>query len=60
MKNQLKLTRNQLNTKSKPIQTAIITTTQSILDLQKLLIDVHGFSLVLTARFSQDSLGTLK
>ena len=42
----------------KPVQTAIISTTQSILDLQKLLIDTHGFSYVLTARFSQDSLGT--
>ena len=43
----------------KPVQTAIITTTQSIIDLQKLLIDSHGFSVVLTARFSQDSLGTI-
>ena len=42
----------------KPVQTAIVTTTKSILDLQKLLIETHGFKFVLTARFSQDSLGS--
>ena len=43
----------------KPVQTAIVTTTKSILDLQKLLLEVHGFKYVLTARFSQDSLGSM-
>ena len=42
--------------KWKIVQTSIITTTKSIIDLQNMLLSVHKFQFVLTARFSQDSL----
>ena len=45
--------------KWKIVQTSIITTTKSIINLQDLLLNVHGFDFVLTARFSQDSLKNL-
>ena len=43
----------------KPIQTGIITTTLSILSLQQLLLEDYGLEMLLTARFSQDCLGTI-
>ena len=43
----------------KPIQTGIITTTMSILSLQKILLDDYGLEFLLTARFSQDCLGII-
>ena len=43
----------------KPIQTGIITTTLSILSLQKILLEDYGLELLQTARFSQDCLGTI-
>ena len=43
----------------KPIQTGIITTTLSILNLQKLLLEDYGLEYLQTARFSQDCLGNI-
>merc|ERR1712218_667457 len=45
--------------KWKVVQTSVITTTKSILDLQNMLLNIHKFEFVLTSRFSQDCLENL-